>query len=150
MVYKIHKNIKSSLKETIKGRDPPKALQTPSWKHPPTFSSFLPFLCRILSPPFLWLSVSSQSRLAPDRWFAFSLCAHRGAACFMFFFLLSHRQALFLWRRGEETTSSSLMQGWRCALYGEGKQHAKTEKTSLTPTSMLWLGNYCSELFKCT
>lgn len=60
MVFKIHKNIKSSLRETIKGRDPrstsntilscaPRSIRPPSPASPP----LLPFLCQIFSPPFL-------------------------------------------------------------------------------------------------
>lgn len=64
MVCKIHKNIKSSLRETIKGIDPPehfkhhlelcpRSIRPPSPAYPPLLSLPSPFLCHMFFPPFL-------------------------------------------------------------------------------------------------
>lgn len=140
MVFKIHKNIKSSLRETIKGRDPrstsntilSRALDASAHFHPPPSSSPA-FPCQIF---FFFLSAfSSRSPTLPGRVFCFgwrfllplfhSGPVPRQVVCCLAgdvrppeadpsspveMFRRGRR------RRGAERTSSCLMQFWHSAL----------------------------------
>lgn len=138
MVFKIHKNIKSSLRETIKGRDPrstsntilSRALDASAHFHPPPSSS-PPFPCQI----FFLSAFSSRSPTLAGRVFCFGCrfvlpLFHSGPVPRQVVCCLAGdvrppeadpSSPVEMFRRGRrrsgaERTSSCLMQFWHSAL----------------------------------
>lgn len=172
MVCKIHKNIKSSLRETIKGRDAQStsntvlscALEASTHLYPPLFSfPSLPVSHFLSSFPSFYFT-SSQSCFALDCRFAlfqfapiprWIVCCPTGDVWLPAADPPPSGDALR--RRGEGRTSSFLMQFWHCAL-PDGTNCRKENNNStpqlkglthsLAPTLTLWLVNYCLGLFK--
>lgn len=139
MVCKIHKNIKSSLRETIKGRDAQStsntilscALAASTHLHPPLLSfPFLP-VSHFLSAFLSFYSISSKIMFCAG----LSFCTHPTVDV-----LLSHRRCVAtsgrpssLWRCSEAGRGRKnkllLMQFWHCALDDGTSCRKKTTTT---------------------
>lgn len=171
MVCKIHKNIKSSLRETIKGRDPRSTSNTilscaPRSIRPLSPASTLPVSHSLSTFPSVF-PVSSQTCLT----ISLPALSFRAPPVPQWVVLLSRRRWVWATRGGPSSLRRCSEEkkrgrknkllfnavlarclGWWNLLQKENNNTPQQKSLAhwLTPTSMLWLVNYCSELFKYT